>query len=123
MSSDNILLDIRNLYVQFKQGGSVATAVHGVNLRVNKGETLAIVGESGSGKSVSMLAAMQLLPTDVSIVPQGTVEFKGRDLLQMKPAEIRGVRGNHIGMIFQEPMTSLNPLHTIEKQIAEVLHK
>lgn len=122
MSSDNILLDIRNLYVQFKQGGSVSTAVHGVNLRVNKGETLAIVGESGSGKSVSMLAAMQLLPTDVSIVPQGTVEFKGRDLLQMKPAEIRGVRGNHIGMIFQEPMTSLNPLHTIEKQIAEVLY-
>ena len=86
-----------------------------------KGETVALVGESGSGKSVTALSVMKLLPYPAASHPSGTIHFKGQELLSLPEHEIRQVRGNDITIIFQEPMTSLNPLHTIEKQIGEIL--
>lgn len=121
-STTPALLEVDDLCVQFRDKNSFNTAVHSISYRIEKGETLAIVGESGSGKSVSSLSVLQLLPSEHSHVPHGRALFKGRDLLSCSEAEIRAVRGDRIGMIFQEPMTSLNPLHTIEKQIAEVLY-
>ena len=114
------LLSVKNLSVDFTQGDRVTHAVSHASLELNKGETLALVGESGSGKSVTAHSILRLLP-DSSSHPDGNIEFEGENLLQMSEAKIRGVRGNRIGMIFQEPMSSLNPLHTIEKQINEVL--
>jgi len=114
------LLSVKNLSVDFTQGDRVTHAVSRASLELNKGETLALVGESGSGKSVTAHSILRLLPASSSH-PDGNIEFEGENLLQMSEAKIRGVRGNRIGMIFQEPMSSLNPLHTIEKQINEVL--
>ena len=88
---------------------------------INKGETVALVGESGSGKSVTALSIMKLLPYPAARHPSGTIKFKGQELLGLAENEMRRVRGNDITIIFQEPMTSLNPLHTIEKQIGEIL--
>ncbi|MEM8729084.1 MAG: ABC transporter ATP-binding protein [Pseudomonadota bacterium] len=96
-------------------------AVDGVSFSVNAGETLAIVGESGSGKSVTSLSIMGLLPKDVGRVSAGRIELDGRDITHIGDAEMRKIRGKDIGMIFQEPMTSLNPVHTIGQQIAEVV--
>ena len=95
-------------------------AVEGASFDIAKGETMALVGESGSGKSVTALSVMRLLPTS-AIHPAGDILFKGKDLLTANDKELRAVRGNDIGIIFQEPMTSLNPLHTIERQVGEVL--
>src|SRR6185312_11341472 len=86
-----------------------------------QGETMALVGESGSGKSITALSVMKLLPYPAAHHPSGSIKFQGRELLTMREQEIREVRGNDIAIIFQEPMTSLNPLHTIEKQIREIL--
>ncbi len=96
-------------------------AVDRVSFEIGKGETVALVGESGSGKSVTALSVMKLLPYPSAHHPSGSITFKGRELLSMPEDEIRRVRGNDITIIFQEPMTSLNPLHTIEKQIGEIL--
>jgi microcin C transport system ATP-binding protein len=115
------LLDVKDLSVVFKQGDKDILAVDRVSFDVAKGETVAIVGESGSGKSVTALSVMKLLPYPAARHPSGTVHFKGQELLHLPEYEIRKVRGNDITIIFQEPMTSLNPLHTIEKQIGEIL--
>ena len=115
------LLSVKNLAVQFHQNGQTINAVHSLSFDVYAGKTLAIVGESGSGKSVSTLSLLQLLPKDSASTPRGSAWYQNIDLLNANEAEIRSIRGNHIGMIFQEPMTSLNPLHTIEKQIGESL--
>ncbi len=115
------LLDIKNLSVNFVNGGNLTQAVKNLSLTINKGETLAVVGESGSGKSVSALSILQLLPYPVAQHPSGSIVFDGQELMGAKPNVLRAIRGNRISMIFQEPMTSLNPLHTIEKQISEVL--
>ncbi len=127
MPNDNssALLSVRDLAVQFIVGKQRVNAVHSLSFDLDAGETLAIVGESGSGKSVSTLSMLQLLPKETASNPRGKVLFQGMDLLRCTDKQIRGVRGNQIGMIFQEPMTSLNPLHCIEKQIAEalILHK
>ncbi len=96
-------------------------AVDRVSFDIRKGETLALVGESGSGKSITALSVMKLLPYPAAHHPSGSIKFQGRELLTMKEEQIRDVRGNDITIIFQEPMTSLNPLHTIEKQIREIL--
>ena len=114
------LLNIKNLSVVFRQGTRVTNAVHNASLDLYKGETLALVGESGSGKSVTAHSILRLLPYSASH-PNGEIIFDGENLLQLSDSKIRGIRGNRIGMIFQEPMSSLNPLHTIEKQIKEVL--
>ena len=115
------LLSIRDLSVAFGQGAREVLAVDRVSFDIGKGETVALVGESGSGKSVTALSVMKLLPYPAAHHPSGSVVFKGRELLTMPENEIRRVRGNDITIIFQEPMTSLNPLHTIEKQIREIL--
>ncbi|MBO6783401.1 MAG: ABC transporter ATP-binding protein [Alphaproteobacteria bacterium] len=115
------LLKVDNLSVDFSTPGGVMHAVKGVSFEVAKGETLALVGESGSGKSVSALSILQLLPYPVARHPGGSITFEGTELLGAPDATLRSIRGNDIAMIFQEPMTSLNPLHNIEKQINEVL--
>ncbi len=115
------LLSIRDLSVAFGNGAREVLAVDRVSFDIAKGETLALVGESGSGKSVTALSVMKLLPYPAAHHPSGSIVFKGRELLTMPENEIRHVRGNDITIIFQEPMTSLNPLHTIEKQIREIL--
>ncbi|MTH77349.1 ABC transporter ATP-binding protein [Paracoccus aestuariivivens] len=114
------LLTIRNLTVRFATSTGSFTAVDGVDVRVDKGEVLAIVGESGSGKSVSMLAAMGLLP-DTAVVTADEMTFDGKDLLRMSPKERRQIIGREITMIFQEPIASLNPSFTTGYQIEEVL--
>jgi microcin C transport system ATP-binding protein len=111
---------VRDLVVEFRQGGRVTTAVDGISFDIQPGETLALVGESGSGKSVSALSVMRLLPP-AAVIPRGTISFKGKDLATASDAELRAVRGNDISIVFQEPMTSLNPLHTIERQVGEIL--
>lgn len=115
------LLSVRDLSVAFAQGGSTSLAVDRVSFDIGKGETVALVGESGSGKSVSALSVLKLLPYPPASHPSGEILFDGRDLLTLGEKDLRSVRGNKITMIFQEPMSSLNPLHTIEQQIAEVL--
>ncbi len=115
------LLDVHDLSVAFQQGGEINLAVDHVSFSIGKGETLALVGESGSGKSVSALSVMKLLPYPSASHPSGEIRFKGQELLHADENTLRKVRGNDITMIFQEPMTSLNPLHTVERQIGEIL--
>ncbi|MGI9351706.1 MAG: ABC transporter ATP-binding protein [Rhizobiaceae bacterium] len=115
------LLDIKDLSVAFTQAGNTSTAVDRVSLNIHKGETVALVGESGSGKSVTALSVLKLLPYPAASHPSGEIFFNGKDVLTARENELRKIRGNDITMIFQEPMTSLNPLHTIEQQIAEIL--
>lgn len=115
------LLSIENLSIAFSQQGEKRTVVHDLSLRVHPGETLALVGESGSGKSVSALSVLRLLPSPPVSYPQGDIFYHGQSLLHADERTLRGVRGNKIAMIFQEPMVSLNPLHTLEKQLYEVL--
>lgn len=122
MSGLDKLLQVQNLSVDFTQSGRVTNAVKNVSFDIHKGETVALVGESGSGKSVSALSVLKLLSYPAASHPSGEILFKGQNLMQASERELRGVRGNDITMIFQEPMTSLNPLHSIERQIAEILH-
>ncbi|MCK4711852.1 MAG: ATP-binding cassette domain-containing protein, partial [Marinosulfonomonas sp.] len=113
------ILDIKDLSVTFRQDGKETRAVRHVSLTVARGETVAIVGESGSGKSVTALSTVALLPESAEIT--GSVTYNGAEMVGAPEAELRRVRGNDISFIFQEPMTSLNPLHTIEKQLGESL--
>ena len=115
------LLSVRDLSVAFRQGGKESLAVDRISFDIARGETIALVGESGSGKSVSALSVMKLLPYPAASHPSGEILFKGQDLLKAPEADMRAVRGNDISIVFQEPMTSLNPLHTIGQQVAEVL--
>jgi microcin C transport system ATP-binding protein len=114
------LLEIDNLGVRFRGSEGVVEAVRRVDLSVGAGETVALVGESGSGKSVTALSVLQLLPAQAHY-PHGSVRFGGQELLGAKDRVLRGIRGNRVGMIFQEPMSSLNPLHTVEKQVGEAV--
>jgi microcin C transport system ATP-binding protein len=114
------LLDIRDLSISFMQGGKETLAVDRVSLSLEKGKTLALVGESGSGKSITALSIARLLPPSAHH-PSGSINFAGADVLKMDDAALRAIRGARITMVFQEPMTSLNPLHGIEKQIGEIL--
>src|ERR1700686_1743616 len=115
------LLDISDLSVAFHQPSGTSVAVDHVSFAIKRGECVALVGESGSGKSVSALSILKLLPYPTASHPSGSIRFKGRELLELSEREIRGIRGNDISIIFQEPMTSLNPLHTIESQIVEIM--
>ncbi len=115
------LLEVKDLSVAFSQGQRTTLAVDKVSFSIAKGETLALVGESGSGKSVSALSILKLLPYPAASHPSGSVRFKGEELLDADEGDLRRVRGNDITMVFQEPMTSLNPLHTVERQIGEIL--
>jgi oligopeptide/dipeptide ABC transporter ATP-binding protein len=115
------LLEIRNLHTYFRTDEGVAKAVNGVDLIVSKGQTLGLVGESGCGKSVTALSIMRLIPDPPGRIVGGEVVFEGRDLLKLTEPEMRTVRGNTISMIFQEPMTALNPVYKIGSQMAEVI--
>lgn len=119
--SDEILLSIRNLSVNFDVPGAPVRAVHNISFDIARGETLALVGESGSGKSVTALSVMQLLPYPKASHPTGSIKFRGAELVGAPQVELQSIRGDRVGMIFQEPITSLNPVHTIEKQVREVL--
>jgi microcin C transport system ATP-binding protein len=121
MNMSEPLLSIRDLSIAFGHGAREVLAVDRVSFDIRKGETMALVGESGSGKSITALSVMKLLPYPAAHHPSGSIKFQGRELLTMSEQQIRDVRGNDITIIFQEPMTSLNPLHTIEKQIREIL--
>ncbi|MBB3976539.1 microcin C transport system ATP-binding protein [Rhizobium azooxidifex] len=115
------ILKVEDLSVAFHQGGKTSVAVDHVSFEIGRGEVVALVGESGSGKSVTANSVLRLLPYPAASHPSGSVHFKGRDLMKASEPELRQVRGNDITMIFQEPMTSLNPLHSIERQIGEIL--
>ena len=115
------LLSIEDLSVEFISGETVQRAVNNISFTINKGETLALVGESGSGKSVTAHSILRLLPYPLARHPSGKIIYQGQDLLSAAPDYLRKVRGDRIAMIFQEPMSSLNPLHSIEKQINEIL--
>src|SRR5476651_2052968 len=115
------LLDVRDLSVAFHQPSGTSVAVDHISYEIKRGECVALVGESGSGKSVSALSILKLLPYPTASHPSGSIQFKGRELLDLSERDIRGIRGNDISIIFQEPITSLNPLHTIESQIGEIL--
>jgi oligopeptide/dipeptide ABC transporter ATP-binding protein len=117
------VLEIKGLKTQFQSKGGLLTAVDGLDLSVGRGETLGLVGESGCGKSVTALSILQLLPKPAGRIAAGQILFEGRDLVKMSAAEIRRIRGNEISMIFQEPMTCLNPVYTVGFQIQEVLRK
>jgi len=115
------LLDIRDLQVFFHTSEGVVRAVDDVSMRIAHGETLGVVGESGSGKSVTAMSIMQLLPPETARVHQGEVVFLGRDMVRLPRKDMQGVRGGQIGMIFQEPMTSLNPVYRVGDQVAEAI--
>src|SRR5215211_7304287 len=119
--SEVSLLSVRDLSVAFRQGGRDTLAVDRISFDVAPRETVAIVGESGSGKSVSALSVLKLLPYPAAHHPSGSIFFKGRDLMRASENEMRRVRGDDITMVFQEPMSSLNPLHTIERQVGEIV--
>lgn len=116
-----VILDVRDLWVEFDTQDGVVHAVNGISYQLHKGETLGIVGESGSGKSVSVMALMRLLPMPPARIPKGEVIFMGQNLLALSEAELRGIRGSQIAMVFQDPMTSLNPVLTIGHQLREPL--
>src|SRR5947199_226718 len=115
------LLEVKGLKTHFLTDEGIVRAVDGIDLYINKGETLGIVGESGSGKSVTALSIMRLIPTPPGRIVAGTINYTGRNLLELPPAQMRKIRGKEISMIFQEPMTSLNPVFTVGEQIAEAV--
>jgi len=115
------LLSVKGLETRFRTQEGVVHAVNGVSFKLNEGETLGIVGESGCGKSVSVLSMLRLIPMPPGEIVAGTVDFQGKDLLKLSPEELRHVRGAQIGFVFQDPMTSFNPVHTIGRQLMEPL--
>lgn len=117
------ILQVKDLHVSFQVKGGEVKAVRGMNFEIGKGETVAIVGESGSGKSVTAQTVMRLIPSPPSIIKQGEILFQGQNLLKKSNKEMEAIRGKDIGMIFQDPMTSLNPTIKVGKQITEVLIK
>jgi len=120
-AQDNILLDIQNLYVQYNTDEDIVYALNGLDLTVERGETLGLVGETGAGKTTTALSILKLLPEKVGEVTQGTINLDGLQIDKASEGDMRAIRGNTVSMIFQDPMTSLNPILTVGEQIAEVL--
>jgi peptide/nickel transport system ATP-binding protein len=117
-----LILDARRIGVNFKVEGGIVEAVKDVSFQLHKGETIALVGESGSGKSVTARTIMRLLTKRATIAPTTTITLAGREILKLKPQEMRKLRGNQVSMIFQEPMSSMNPIYTVGQQICEIIH-
>ena len=118
---NNRLLEIQNLSVEYHTEDATVYAVDGLSLSLNRGETLGLVGETGAGKTTTALSIMRLLPKGIGEVTSGTIELDGKNVMEVSDKEIRGIRGNVVSMIFQDPMTSLNPVMTVGDQILEVL--
>ena len=118
---NDILLSVKNLKTHFSVGNSVVKAVDGISFDLEPGKTFAIVGESGSGKSITALSIMGLLPNNLESVDRGKILFNNQDLLTLDEKEMRKIRGNSVSMIFQEPMTSLNPVYDLSFQISEAI--
>src|SRR5699024_4427659 len=118
--NNKALLDVKNLKTHLFTDDGIVKAVDGVDIQLNRGESLGIVGESGSGKSMVSLSIMGLVPNPPGEIVDGEINFNGKNLLKLPESEYRKMRGNNISMVFQEPMTSLNPVFTIGKQIMEV---
>ena len=116
-----VLLRVRDLVTSFRTEQGVLRAVDEVSFDVPEGGTLGIVGESGCGKSVTALSILRLLPQPQGVIERGSIELRGKDILRLSEREMQGVRGNEISMIFQEPMTSLNPVYTVGAQIIEAI--
>ena len=116
------LLKVKDLVIHYETEESVVEAVNGVSFEVNEGEALGLVGETGAGKTTTALGLLRLVPSPPGRIVQGEIEFEGRDLLRVSDAEMRKIRGNQISMIFQDPMTALNPALTIGEQVSEVIH-
>ena len=121
MSSNEVILDVKNLQTYFHTRNGIVKAVDGLNFQLKKGQCLGVVGESGSGKSVSMMSVMGLLPTPPAKIEADYINFKGENLLNYNETQMRQVRGSKISMIFQDPMTSLNPYLTIATQMTEAI--
>ncbi|MGG1663818.1 ABC transporter ATP-binding protein [Brevibacillus sp. NRS-1366] len=121
MSKSSPILEVKQLHTHIKTAGGIVKAVNGIDLTVNEGETLGIVGESGCGKSITSLSVMGLLPKPMAYIERGSILFDGRDITHLSEKEMRKLRGNEVSMIFQEPMTSLNPVFTIGQQLSEPL--
>lgn len=119
--ADEIVLQVKNLQTYFYTEEGIVPAVDGLDFELRQGETLAIVGESGCGKSVTSMSVLRLVPTPPGKILGGEILYKGEDLLKMSEKEMRSIRGNEISMIFQEPLTSLNPVFTIGRQITDIL--
>ncbi|AYO29788.1 ABC transporter ATP-binding protein [Biomaibacter acetigenes] len=119
--NNDVLIDIKNLKTYFYMDEGVVPAVDGVSFKINKGKTLGLVGESGCGKSVTALSILKLIPSPPGRIVEGEIIFEGQDLVKKSADEMCAIRGNDIAMIFQEPMTSLNPVYTVGKQVAESL--
>ena len=117
------LLEIKDLHVEYKTGRATARALNGINLTIGKGEALGLVGETGAGKTTIALSTLKLLPQDVGKVTKGSIRFNGQSILDIHEKELEGMRGNKISMIFQNPLSSLNPLFTVGEQISMVLRK
>ena len=119
----DIALEVKNLRVEFNIRGKTVKAVNDLSWQLKKGHTLGIVGESGCGKSVSSLAILRLIPDPPGKITSGSIHYHGKDIMKMSDKNVRNIRGREISMIFQEPMTSLNPLMTVGKQISEILDR
>ena len=115
------LLEIKNLHVMYKTDEDDVYALNGINLELDKGETLGLVGETGAGKTTIALSILKLLPERTGFITKGEILFEGQDVVNMKEEKMRMLRGNDISMIFADPMSALNPLHTVGSQIAEVI--
>ncbi|MBQ9564320.1 MAG: ABC transporter ATP-binding protein [Synergistaceae bacterium] len=121
MADNNLMLDIRDLTIHYETDSGVVHAVEGLNLQLGRGESLGFVGETGAGKTTTALGVMRLIPNPPGKIKSGEIIFEGEDLLKKSEAEMRRIRGAKIAMIFQDPMTSLNPVMTVDKQIAEMI--
>jgi peptide/nickel transport system ATP-binding protein len=122
MMKNDLLLKVNNLHTHFATPEGLVKAVDGVDFDISRGQTLGVLGESGCGKSVTALSILRLISQPPGKIVQGCIEFNGLDLCRISEPKMRKIRGNHISMIFQEPMTSLNPVYTVGNQIAEVFH-
>ena len=118
---NNLILDINDLHIEYRTDNAVVHAVNGLSLSLCEGETLGLVGETGAGKTSTALGILRLLPEPQGVVTQGDILFEGQSLLQKSRSEMRAIRGKQISMIFQDPMTALNPILTVGDQIAEVI--
>ena len=121
MSENNLCLDIKNLSVEFRTSDGITKAINGVDLQIEKGKTLCLVGETGAGKTTTALSILNLIPNPPGVITDGSIILEGKNIFDYSEKELESIRGNQVSMIFQDPMTSLNPVMTVGEQIAEII--